>query len=509
MRKGFVVLCTVLIFALCAGHAVMADQNDTVRYIVRFKADNLKLKDASRSDVINALQENLKSNLKSVNKVVKSPAALNMNPLWIANAFALDASEDEIARIAKLPNVAEVFRNEYKIFIDKDIDKTDASAEPAVIQWGVQKVRAHEVWQTYKIDGAGVVVGIIDTGIDGTHPAFAGKILSFKDFTADQAQTPTDTQGHGSHVAGTVAGSQGVGVAPGARLIIGRVFDSAGGTTEEVLLNGMQWMLDPDGIAETNDGPRLINNSWGSNDSTNKTFWVAVENWVNAGILPVYAAGNNGMYGGKVGTPAAFPHSWAVAATTSTNSLAYFSSQGPIAWDGVPLMKPDIAAPGDRIISCKIGGGLVSNSGTSMACPHVAGVAALMYQADPTLTIDQVRLIAEETAKDLGAEGKDGKFGSGLIDSFKIVEKVLQNSGLASAFDAYESAIHAEKALVGMQPVSPLAAPLARSIVERSLDLDEGQFRALAISVNQNCGEAALALLKEAASVRVANQLHK
>jgi len=509
MRKGFAVLCVVLVLTLCAGHAVMADQSDTVRYIVRFKADNLKLKGAARSDVISALQENLKNNLKSVTQVIKSPANANVNKLWIANAFAFDATEDEIARISKLSNVAEVYRDKYKIFVDKDIDKKDVTADPAVIQWGVQKVRANEVWQTYRIDGAGVVVGILDTGIDGTHPALAGKILAFKDFTADQAQTPTDTQGHGSHVAGTVAGSDGVGVAPGARIIMGRVFDASGGSSDEILLNGMQWMLDPDGIPETNDGPRLINNSWGSNDSADKTFWVAVENWVNAGILPVFAAGNNGMWGGKVGTPAAFPHSWAVAATTSTDSLAYFSSQGPIAWDGVPLMKPDVAAPGDKIVSCKIGGGLVSNSGTSMACPHVAGVAALMYQADPTLTIDQVRLIAEETAKDLGAAGKDGKFGSGLIDSFKIVEKVLQNSGLASAFDAYESAIHAEKALMGMQPVSPLAAPLARSIVERSLDLDEGQFRALAISVSQNGGEAAQALLKEAASVRVADQLHK
>ncbi len=509
MRKGLQVLCVFLVFALFAGHAVMASQDETVRYIVRFKADNVKLQGATRNQVISALQQNLRNNLKSVTKVIKSPTSSNMNPLWIANAFALDASEDEIARIAKLPAVAEVYRNKYQIFIDKDINKKVVKADPAVIQWGVQKVRAPEVWQEFRIDGAGVVVGIIDTGIDGSHPAFEGKILKFKDFTVDQSESPTDTQGHGTHVAGTVAGSEGVGVAPGARLIIGRVFDTSGGTTEEVLLAGMQWMLDPDGIAETNDGPRLINNSWGSNDSTSKTFWVAVENWVAAGILPVFAAGNNGMWGGKVGTPAAFPHSWAVAATTSTNALAYFSSQGPVAWDGAPLMKPDVAAPGDKIISCKIGGGLVSNSGTSMACPHVAGVAALMYQADPTLTIDQVRLIAEETALDLGAAGKDGKFGSGLIDSYKIVEKILQNSGLASSFSAYESALHAEKALVGMQAVSPLAAPLARSIVERSLNLDEGQFKSLAISVSQNGGEAAQALLKEATAARVASQLHK
>jgi subtilisin family serine protease len=213
--------------------------------------------------------------------------------------------------------------------------------------------------------------------------------------------------------------------------------------------------------------------------------------------------------GGKVGTPAAFPHSWAVAATTQTDTLAYFSSQGPIAWDGVTLVKPDIAAPGDKIISCAIGGGLVSNSGTSMACPHVAGVAALMYQADPSLTIEQVRLVAEETAKDLGAVGKDGKFGSGLIDSLKIVEKILQNSGLVSAFEAYESAIHTEKALVGIQPVSPLAEPLARSIIERSCDLDEGQFRALSLAVQQNGSAAAVELLRQASAARVGRKIHE
>jgi len=509
MRKGFFGFALFLVFTFCFSSFLHADQDSKARYIVRFHSEISKHKNASRQDVVKNLQSDLKKNMAGLTKIVKSPVNSNVTPLWIANAFAIDASSSEIARIGKMPSVAEVIPVEYQIYVDKDIDKAPVKESPAVIQWSVQKVRAPEVWQQYRIDGAGVIVGVLDTGIDGKHPAFAGKILAYKDFTADATVEPTDTQGHGTHVAGSIAGSGGVGVAPGARLIIGRVFDTKGGTTNDVLLAAMQWMLDPDGIPETNDGPRLINNSWGSNNSTNKTFWVAVENWVTAGILPVFAAGNNGMWGGKVGTPAAFPHSWAVAATTSTDTLAHFSSQGPIAWDGVPLMKPDIAAPGDRVISCAIGGGLVSNSGTSMACPHVAGVAALMYQADPTLTVEQVRIIAEETAKDLGAPGKDGKFGSGLIDSYKIVEKILQNSGLASAFAAYESAVHAEKALIGVQAVSPLAEPLARSIIERAADLDDGQFRSLAITVDQNGSESSKALLNDAASLRKARELHK
>lgn len=268
-------------------------------------------------------------------------------------------------------------------------------------------------------------------------------------------------------------------------------------------------MIDPDGNPETDDAPALVNNSWGSDNSTNKTFWTAVENWVHAGILPVFAAGNNGAYGGKVGTPAAFPHSWAVAATTATDGHSYFSSQGPVSWDGVSLMKPDIAAPGSNIVSCDIKSGLVSNSGTSMACPHMTGVAALVYQADPSISIEQIRLISEDTSIDFGTEGKDGKFGSGLVDAHKLVGKVLQNANLASAFEAYESALHTEKALIGLQAVSPLAEPLANSIIERAKSLDEGQFQALAISVNQGNSDVAKELLKEVTASRIAEQLHK
>ncbi len=508
MRKGYAVLGLALAAALFPGYQAGAEEGRS-RYIVRFEQEALKVSRPSHEAVVSHLQQNLRKNLAGVSKVVKSTKQANIAPLWVANAFAIDASDAEIKRIAAMPNVAEVKKSEYRVFVDPDISKKAVKDAPAVIQWGVQKVRAPEVWQNFRIDGAGVVVGVLDTGIDGTHPAFTGKILAFKDFTPEAAIEPSDGQGHGTHVCGSVAGSNGVGVAPGARLIVGRVFDSKGGTTTEILLAAMQWILDPDGVPETNDGPKLINNSWGSNESADKTFWVAVESWVKAGILPVFAAGNNGMWGGKVGSPASFPHSWAVAATTKTDTLAYFSSQGPVAWDGVSLMKPDIAAPGDQIISCAIGGGLVSNSGTSMACPHMAGVAALMFQADPTLTIEQARLIAEQTAKDLGAAGKDPKFGSGLVDAYKLVEKILQNSGLSAAFEAYESAILSERALIGVQPVSPLAAPLARSIVERACDLDEGQFRALAISVSQNGGEASANLLREATAARTARELHK
>lgn len=506
MKKTVLAICFAAAASLLSSTTLLAN-NDMDRYVVRFKTQQLKVKNPSHTDVVSHLQETLKRNMKEVNKVVKPVKSSNVTHLWIANSFAITANKEEIKAISKLPNVAEVVKSEYKVYIDKDINKKSVTKSKG-IQWGVERVKAPEVWETFKIDGTGVVVGVLDTGIDGNHEAFKDKILAFRDFTRDKFTEPTDNQGHGTHVSGSVAGLDGVGVAPGAKLIVARVFDSSGGTTVDVLLNAMQWMLDPDGNPETNDAPQLINNSWGSDNSTNKTFWVAVENWVTAGILPVFAAGNNGMWGGKVGTPAAFPHSWAVAATTKTDGLAYFSSQGPVAWDGTPLMKPDIAAPGADIISCAIGGGYVSNSGTSMACPHMAGVAALMYQADPSLTIEQVRALAEDKATDLGEPGKDGKFGSGLVDAYKIIEKIMKNADLRNAFAAYETSLATEKALIGVTAATPLSAPLANSIIERAKDLDEGQFRALSIDVNEKCGDSAKSLLKDVAAARKAQTIH-
>lgn len=504
MRKVLAIACLMCAFSV-SPIKIMAEPNN--RYIVKFEKSTAQK--GTRAEVIKSSQQELEKNILSLTKVFKSADTSSLKKLWIVNAVAINASSNEIARIKSMPNVEYVFKPKYKVWIDKDIDKTPVKIAADEIQWSVKKMRANEVWSDFGIDGAGVVVGHLDTGAYGEHPALAGKILAYKDFTPEAHVEAHDGQGHGSHTAGTICGGQGVGAAPGARLLVGKVFDTKGATTDEILLAAMQWVMDPDGNPETNDGPRLVNNSWGSNDSTDKVFWEAVQAWVDAGILPVFAAGNNGMWGGKVGTPAAYPHSWAVAATTKTDSLAYFSSQGPVAWDGAPLMKPDIAAPGDKVVSCSINGGMVSNSGTSMACPGVAGVAALMYQADPALTIEQVRLIAEDTAKDLGAEGKDGKFGAGLIDAYSIVAKVLQNSELVSSYQAYETSLHAEIALVGSKSVSPLADPLAKSIINRTAELDEGQFRALCIKVAQNCGVSAEKLLKEAASIRVGRKINR
>jgi subtilisin family serine protease len=496
------VLSGAFLAALAVG--ANADAAFAKEYIIKFKDDLSITRGSGHRAVVSHLQSQLEKNLKQVRRSVNLSQA---KKLWIVNSIATSLNKDELNLVKSLPNVEEVRPVTYKKWISPDIEKKIVRTQPTSPQWSVQKVRAPEVWAEFKMDGTGIVVGHLDTGIDAEHPILKDRTIAFKDYTPLAKEKAYDDQGHGTHTAGSIAGDKGVGVAPGAKLIVAKVFDSKGGAEDTWLLGAMQWMLDPDGNPETNDAPHLVSNSWGSNDTTDKVFWGAVQAWVDAGIVPVFAAGNNGP-SGKCGTPANFPHSWAVAATTKTDGIAYFSSVGPIVWDGVTLTKPDIAAPGHGVISCAVGGGLVSNSGTSMACPHVAGLVALMLQANPALTIDQVRKIAEDTAVDLGTPGKDNKFGSGRFDAMACMKKVMEGANLAHSFKAYESALTAETSLVGVQANSPLAAPLADSIIDRCRTLDEGEFNTLQKDVQAGCGEAAQLLLKKSIQVRTGEKLN-
>lgn len=494
----------VLALALVSLPAFTAENSGTGKYIVTFKPELTFSRGTTHQEVVSNLQQQLNRNLA---RTTKSFSLKPLQKLWIVNSVTANLTSQEVSLLQKLHHVEMVRPVVYKRWIDKDIDKKEVK-QTREIQWSIAKVKAPEVWNELKIDGTGIVVGHLDTGIAAEHPLLVGKTLKFKDFTPAKKEAAYDDQGHGTHTAGSIGANSGVGVAPGVKFIVGKVFDKSGGAEDAWLLEAMQWIMDPDGNPETNDAPKLVSNSWGSDDTTDRNFWNAVQAWVDAGMVPVFAAGNNGP-SGKVGTPGNFPHSWAVAATTNKDSLAYFSSVGPTVWDGVTLTKPDIAAPGQGVISCSTSGGLVSNSGTSMACPHVAGLVALMLQANPNLKIEQVRAIAEATAIDLGTPGKDIKFGSGRFDALACLKKVLETANPAATFQAYESALLTEKALVGIQANAPLSAPLARSIIVRCQSLDEGEIKSLQAFVTENCNDSAKALLNQALTNRKANEIQK
>jgi len=297
-----------------------------------------------------------------------------------------------------------------------------------------------EAWQTFQVQGEGVVVGVIDTGIDPNHPDLRGKLRPQNGwFDAVNGQpTPYDDQGHGTHVSGTIAGGNAsgvhIGVAPKATLIAAKAFDALGFGTFEWLTASMQWVMDPDGDPNTDDGADVVNNSWGgSSDSPTMIpeYRDIINAWIAARIFPAFAIGNEGPDPRTTASPGDYPMAFGVGATDINDQIADFSSRGPVFWEGIgEIIKPDVSAPGVDIYSSVPGGGYESWMGTSMACPHVAGTVALMLSLAiknrriDEIDVDFLKRALEETAVDLGAPGKDNDYGSGRIDAFEALRKI-------------------------------------------------------------------------------------
>jgi len=250
-------------------------------------------------------------------------------------------------------------------------------------QWGVSNVRAPQAWN--RCQGSNQVVCIIDTGVAIGHTALnAGYAGAWRD-PYYSTSGPTDQQGHGSHCAGSAVGrANGVGVAPGARWTACRGLNHQGSGTEANLVNCGQWVL--------TSSPRatVVSNSWGG--GTGSTFYNSViSSWNNAGITPVFAIGNSGPGCGTAGSPGDQANVISVGATTnSNNAMASFSSRGPAR--GSNLLKPEVSAPGNQIVSCGTGASnYVTMSGTSMATPHVAGAVALVRQCLSTTSLATIK----------------------------------------------------------------------------------------------------------------------
>jgi serine protease len=287
-------------------------------------------------------------------------------------------------------------------------------------QWDLTKINVPTAWRTST--GAGVTVAVVDTGVDVTHPDLAGQVLPGADLVAGTTGVSADPNGHGTHVAGTIAAAAGngigvAGIAADARILPVRVLGSDGSGMMSTVASGITWAAD--------HGAQVINMSIGSTAQVS-----AVTNAIayaqGKGVVVVAAAGNNRSSGSPTNYPAADPGVIAVAATDSTDSYSSYSNQGSYV---------DVAAPGTSILSTvpTTMGGYAYYSGTSMASPHVAAVAALLKTYNPTLGPEQVERALETSAVDLGAAGRDSDYGYGRIDAAAALAAVTPPSSAPAA----------------------------------------------------------------------------
>jgi subtilisin family serine protease len=284
-------------------------------------------------------------------------------------------------------------------------DKDNGKPQPAeVMPWGVDRIDADLAWDD--TTGTDIKVAVLDTGIEEDHPDLKENILGGENFIPSKKGTVDpnkwgDDNGHGTHCAGTIAGKDNeigvIGVAPNAGLYAGKVLDRRGNGQWPYLIAAIEWAVSipVDVISMSLSGGY----SQGAKDACDAA--------MAAGVVLVAAAGNSNP-AGSVRYPAAFDSVIAVGATDSSDDRASWSCYG----NALELM-----GPGVDVLSTWKGSGYNTISGTSMACPHVAGTVALILEDFPSMTVAQVRTLLQNTAEDLGDPGWDSLYGHGLVDA--------------------------------------------------------------------------------------------
>lgn len=427
MRLSLKVVLAVLVAAPAMGNPLPAGQAGTKRWIVTFKPS---VKRDGRNQALAALNVTAAAHIATDGNtdneysaaVVDLPSSMTLAKPQVTGLGASSALGDivsieadqrvkwiEQAQVSfqatpfgggfeglKFPKAAQFAANPARMI---------GIATRNEITWGINRVHAPAAWDT--TEGAGVKVAIIDTGIDLSHPDLAGKVDGgYSAITkTEKPEDYQDDNGHGTHVSGTIAalrdGKGVVGVAPKARLYAVKVLDADGSGNLSDVIDGIVWAA--------KNGMQVANMSLGA-PTDSDAMHRAVRFAKGMGVVVVAAAGNSG---GSVGFPGAYAEVISVSASDSDDHIAAFSSRGP---------EVKFIAPGVDIVSDKLGGGQISYNGTSMASPHVAGLAALAVSQGWTGLSGPDGVLAQlkKAAKPL-PDLKPEEQGFGMIDAGKLV----------------------------------------------------------------------------------------
>ena len=442
-----------------------ADVSDALK--LDTKNDKGKFVFETLKEVAGSSQQDLLHLLQSAN--------VPHHSLFIINAIRAEGNKELIYELAARTDVAKILDEPVIRYPEPSRDELPPSSR-SQLEWGIERINANDVWEL-GFRGQGVVVGGEDTGYEWTHPALKRQYRGY-DSVVDtvnhnynwhdaihtishlspdslnpcglDSKIPCDDGGHGTHTMGTMIGldsTNEIGVAPEAKWCGCRNMERGWGTPF-TYIECFQWFLAPTDLNNKNPDPALaphvINNSWSCPeiegcDSSN---WEVMNQVVNilrlAGIVVVVSAGNSGPACSTVSAPAAmYEGSFTVGAVSLNDTVAGFSSRGPVAVDSSFRLKPNVSAPGVFIRSASLDSGYVHLSGTSMAGPHVAGLVALIISANPALAgkVDIIEDIIEQTSvpkttdqecgSNPGMEVPNNTYGYGRVDALAAVEAAL------------------------------------------------------------------------------------
>jgi hypothetical protein len=384
-------------------------------------------------------------------------AGIPFRSLYIVNGLAVRGNLGLARALAARSDVVRIVGDPLVRGIETDLL---APAAPDSLEWGVSRINADDVWTLDANRGEGIVVASADTGVSWTHPALQTAYRGWNGTTAshdynwfdpiDGLPAPFDDNNHGTHTTGTMIGDDGlgnqIGVAPKARWIGCRNMDRGNGTPSTYIACNQFFLApypiggDPEEDGDPSKAPDIVNNSWGcppiegcDPDALQGSFAALRA----AGILAVVAAGNSGSACSSVDDPPSiYEESFVVGASDSSNRLASFSSRGPVTIDGSGRLRPDVAAPGVSVRSSLPSGGYAAASGTSMASPHVAGAAALLWAGKPQVRglVDLSRCLLSQSAATVltltvsqtcggtaVASRPNNMWGYGLVDAFAAI----------------------------------------------------------------------------------------
>lgn len=399
-----------------------------------FAVSDRRLRD---SRLLSALKARASLNRAALNPMLVSLGAEHIKDLWIVNALAVTVPAVEVKVLAGHPNVDRI---EPDTFVQsgrsqrtprsrsEPASRTAVAVAPvfpavvaqalpltpvdsAKVGWNIKNVRAPDVWGLGHT-GKGVTVATMDTGVDMSHPDLANKWRGGNGGWFDphgEEASPYDASGHGTQAMGVMVGGAEIAVAPNANWIAVRMYNAEGRTSMSDIHRAFQWLLDPDGDVSTQDAPDVVNASWAL---TGRAVGACVNEFEQdiralkaAGIVVVFAAGNDGPSPSTSNSPGNNASVISVGAMDQSNAIARHTSRGPSGCTGAPF--PALLAPGVNVRTADISyGGHASYtmvSGSSMAAPHVAGVLALLAGAYPSASVAEL-----ETALLTGAKQGTG-----------------------------------------------------------------------------------------------------